>query len=143
MEIEKMFAQLLDLVENGETGVGVAAYLHLIAATQWIHEPGQCILHWQTDDVIEEGPFNPKNNVVAVPEKPGLGVTLSQSRLKRCHERFLKDGAYNYYFDPDAPGKYRRMPLHWMQSPCSRLYSRQKHRNLRSFWSESWGDHLF
>lgn len=96
---------------SGDTGIGIAAYLHLIAATQWINEPGQCILHWQTDDVIEEGPFSPQNNVVPVPEGPGLGVTLSRARLKRCNERFLKEGAYNYFLDPQAPTRFRRLPL--------------------------------
>lgn len=97
---------------SGETGIGIAAYLHLIAATPSVTEPGQCILHWQTDDVIEEGPFNPKNNVVRVPEGPGLGVTLSQARLKRCHERFLQEGPYNFFRDPSCPSQYRRLPLH-------------------------------
>ena len=96
---------------SGETGVGIAAYLHLIAATPSITEPGQCILHWQMDDVIEEGPFNPKNNTVAVPEGYGLGVTLSQERLKRCHERYLRQGPYNYFRDPDDAVRYRRLPL--------------------------------
>ena len=96
---------------SGETGIGIAAYLHLIAATPWVTEPGQCILHWQRDDVIEEGPFNPKKNVVAVPEGPGLGVTLSPARLKRSHERFLQEGPYDYFRDPDAPAQYRRLPL--------------------------------
>ena len=88
---------------SGETGIGIAAYLHLIAATPWVTEPGQCILHWQTDDVIEEGPFNPKNNIVRVPEGSGLGVTLSAERLKRGHERYLQEGAYNYFRDPVIP----------------------------------------
>lgn len=96
---------------SGETGIGMAAYLHLMAATPSVTEPGQCILHWQADDVIEEGPFNPRNNVVAVPEGHGLGVTLSPERLKRCHERYLEDGPYNYFRDPDQPGKYRRLPV--------------------------------
>ena len=96
---------------SGETGIGIAAYLHFIAATQWIREPGQCILHWQRDDVIEEGPFCPRNDVVAVPEGPGLGVTLSQTALRRCHERYLREGAYNYFLDPDNPTRHRRMPL--------------------------------
>lgn len=96
---------------SGETGIGVAAYLHLIASTPSITEPGQCILHWQTDDVIEEGPFNPKNNVVVVPEGPGLGVTLSPERLKRCHERYLQEGPYNYFADISDPGRHRRLPL--------------------------------
>jgi glucarate dehydratase len=97
---------------SGETGIGIAAYLHLMAATAWVTEPGQCILHWQTDDVIDEGPFCPKNNVVAVPEGPGLGVTLNVARLKRCHERFLQEGPYDYFHVPDTPGQYRRLPLH-------------------------------
>jgi glucarate dehydratase len=97
---------------SGETGVGIAAYLHFVAATPWVTEPGQCILHWQTDDVIEEGPLCPRNNVVRVPEGLGLGVTLSQSALKRCHERYLREGPYNYFRDPSDPGRYRRLPLH-------------------------------
>ena len=97
---------------SGETGIGIAAYLHVIAATPWVTEPGQCILHWQVDDVIEEGPFNPRNNIVRVPEGHGLGVTLSPERLRRGHERYLRDGPYNYFHDPDAPGQYRRLPLH-------------------------------
>lgn len=97
---------------SGETGIGIAAYLHLIAATPSVSEPGQCILHWQLEDVIEEGPFNPKSNNVRVPEGPGLGVTLSPERLKRGHERYLEEGPYNYFRDPDTPSQYRRLPLH-------------------------------
>jgi len=96
---------------SGETGIGSAAYLHVVAATAWIHEPSQSLFRWQTDDVIEEGPFKPKNNVLPVPEGHGLGVTLSRKSLKRCHERFLKEGSYNHYHDPNAPGKLRRLPL--------------------------------
>jgi len=96
---------------SGETGIGSAAYLHVVAATQWIHEPSQSLFRWQTDDVIEEGPFKPRNNVLPVPEGRGLGVTISRKSLKRCHERFLKEGPYNHYYDPCAPGKFRRLPL--------------------------------
>lgn len=83
---------------SGEAGVGSAAYLHVAAATPHIHQPSQCLFRWQVDDVIEEGPFSPRNGVLPVPEGPGLGVTLSPSGLKRCHERFLEDGA-----DADRP----------------------------------------
>lgn len=96
---------------SGETGIGSAAYLHVVAATQWIHEPSQSLFRWQTDDVVEEGPFKPVGNCIRVPEGPGLGVTLSAKRLRRCHERFLKEGSYNHYHDPKAPGRYRRLPL--------------------------------
>ena len=96
---------------SGETGVGSAAYLHVVAATRHIHEPSQSLFRFQTDDVIEEGPFKPKNNVLPVPEGPGLGVTLSPKAMRRCHERFLKEGPYDAYRDPSHPGRYIRLPL--------------------------------
>ena len=46
-----------------------------------------------------------------VPDGPGLGITLSQERLKRCHERYLREGAYDYFRDPHNPSQYRRLPL--------------------------------
>jgi len=95
---------------SGETGIGSAAYLHVVAATQWIHEPSQSLFRWQTDDVIEEGPFKPKNNMLAVPAGPGLGVTLSRKALKRCHERYRRDGAYNPFQSPQAVEKIRPVP---------------------------------
>jgi glucarate dehydratase len=85
--------------------------MHVVAATQWIQEPSQTLFRWQTDDVIEEGPFRPKNGVVAVPEGPGLGVTLSRQKLKYGHQQFLDEGPVDHYSDPLVPGRYRRLPL--------------------------------
>jgi hypothetical protein len=36
----------------------------------------------------------PKSGVVKVPEGPGLGVTIDPVALKRCHERYLTEGAF-------------------------------------------------
>lgn len=96
---------------SGDAGVASAAYLHVVAATRHIHEPSQSLFRYQADDVIEEGPFKPKNNVVPVPEGPGLGVTLSKKALKRCHERFLKEGPSDSYHNLKHPGTYLRLPL--------------------------------
>ena len=95
---------------SGDAGICTAAYLHMVAAMEWIHEPSQSLFRWQTDDVIEEGPFRQTNNVIPVPEGPGLGVTLSREGLKRCHDRFLKEGAVNHFYDPHCPGHLRRLP---------------------------------
>ena len=65
----------------------------------------------QPMDIIEEGPFTPKNNTVPVPEGHGLGVTLSRERLAACHRDFVENGACNKYHDPEKPGTYRRLPL--------------------------------
>lgn len=96
---------------SGDSGIGSAAYLHLCAALSWIREPNQSLFRMQMTDVIEEGPFSPKNNVVAVPEGPGLGVTLSRGRLAACHRDFVENGPCNKYHDPAKPGTYRRLPL--------------------------------
>jgi glucarate dehydratase len=96
---------------SGDSGVASAAYLHLCAAMTHIREPNQSLLRMQPFDVIEEGPFQPRNNVVPVPEGPGLGVTLSPERLRHCHQLFLDQGPYNKFHDPDRPGVFRRLPL--------------------------------
>ena len=95
---------------SGDAGICTAAYLHVVAATEWIHEPSQSLFRWQVDDVIEQGPFRQTNNVIQVPEGPGLGVTLSAERLKRCHKRFVDDGPIDHFFNPDTPGKLCRLP---------------------------------
>jgi glucarate dehydratase len=94
-----------------DSGVMNAAYMHVVAATQWIHEPSQTLFRWQHEDVIEEGPFRPKNGFVPVPEGPGLGVTLSRDKLDFCHRRLLDEGPIDHYYDPFAPGRMRRLPL--------------------------------
>ena len=96
---------------SGDSGIASAAYLHLAASHQWIREPSQSLFRMQPIDVIEEGPFAPRNNVVSVPEGPGLGVTLSRAKLAHCHKLFVDHGAYNKFHDPDNPGVMRRMPL--------------------------------
>lgn len=92
-------------------GVASTAFLHVAAATEHLSQPSQSLFRWQSDDVIDGGPYKPRNNVLRVPEGPGLGVALSTSGLKRCHERFLKQGPYDHYHDPANPGMYARLPL--------------------------------
>jgi glucarate dehydratase len=96
---------------SGDTGVGSACYLHLCAALGWIREPNQSLFRMQPMDIIEEGPFSPRNNVVPVPQGHGLGVTLSQDRLAACQRDFAENGPCNKYHDPEKPGTYRRLPL--------------------------------
>jgi glucarate dehydratase len=96
---------------SANTGIASAAYMHLSAALQWIREPSQSLFRMQPLDVIEEGPFRPHNNVVRVPEGPGLGVTLSRAKLDHCHKLFVEQGPLNQHYDPEAPGRFRRLPL--------------------------------
>lgn len=96
---------------SGDTGIMTAAYLQVGAALEHIRQASQSLLRWQTDDVTEEGPFRPKNNRLPVPQGPGLGVHLSPSALRRCHRRFLGEGPYDPYQNPDSPGEYVRLPV--------------------------------
>ncbi len=96
---------------SGDSGLASAAYMHVIAATRCIDQPSQALFRWQADDVIEEGPFRPRDNVVPVPDGVGLGVTLSPTGLKRCHQRFLDEGPYDEFLDPVQAGLYSRLPV--------------------------------
>jgi glucarate dehydratase len=79
---------------SGEMGVASAAYLHVSAAMEHVRGASQTLLRWYADDVIEGGPFVPKSGGVAVPQGAGLGIVLDRKALKRCHERFLMEGAF-------------------------------------------------
>ncbi|AMJ61731.1 mandelate racemase/muconate lactonizing enzyme family protein [Bosea sp. PAMC 26642] len=96
---------------SGDSGIASSVYLHLAAAHHHIREPSQSLFHMQPFDVIEEGPLRPRDNVVAVPQGPGIGVTLSRDRLAFCHRDFVDNGPYDKFHDPDRPGIFRRLPL--------------------------------
>ena len=61
-----------------------SAYLQVACAVDWISQPSQTLLRWHTDDVTEQGPPQPENGVLPVPDEPGLGVTLDRVALIRC-----------------------------------------------------------
>jgi glucarate dehydratase len=96
---------------SGDSGIASAVYLHLAAAFAHIREPSQSLFRQQPHDVIAEGPFRPRNNLVAVPTGPGIGVTLDRDRLAFLHRHFIDHGPYDKFRDPDQPGVFRRLPL--------------------------------
>lgn len=96
---------------SGDAGIMTAAYLHLGAALGHIREPAQSLFRWQVRDVIEDGPFCPRRNVVAVPTGPGLGVTLDRPAMAAAHADYVANGPLGYYGDPALNGAYRRLPL--------------------------------
>lgn len=79
---------------SGETGVASAAYLHLSASHEHVRGASQTLFHWYGDDVIDGGPFAHENGITRVPDGPGLGVTLDETALARCHARYLAEGAF-------------------------------------------------
>ncbi|MEL7152021.1 MAG: chloromuconate cycloisomerase, partial [Pseudomonadota bacterium] len=81
------------------------------AAMPWITEPSQSLFRWQVGDVIQGGPFRQTNNVVPVPEDPGLGVELDPDALAHWHAHIVENGPLDHFIDPAAPGRFRRLPL--------------------------------
>ena len=88
---------------SGDLGIATAAQLHVTAVSPTVAQPSQSLLRWAADDVTSEGPFVPEQGVVAVPEGPGLGVTLDEAALDRCVERFAREGEYDLYSGPPLP----------------------------------------
>jgi glucarate dehydratase len=96
---------------SGDAGICTAAYLHVSAATDHIHEPSQSLFRWQVGDVIVDGPFRQKNNVIQVPEGPGLGVELDREALGFWNNHYIQNGPMDHFYDPHRPGYFRRLPL--------------------------------
>jgi glucarate dehydratase len=97
---------------SGDTGIGIAGYLHLAAADPYLSAPSQSLLRWCAGDVIVGGPFEPVEGHVDVPEAPGLGVELDSAAVDRAHQSFLEDGPLESAGIDPAIGAYRRPPLY-------------------------------
>ncbi|HSJ87636.1 MAG TPA: mandelate racemase/muconate lactonizing enzyme family protein [Anaerolineales bacterium] len=76
---------------SGETAVGTAAYMQLAAAIPYLSQAGQSLFRWYADDVVSEL-IQTHANTVAIPDAPGLGVTIDQGALERCKARYKRDG---------------------------------------------------
>lgn len=97
---------------SNDLGIMTAAYLHVVAATPWITEASQSLFRWQIGDVIRDGPFRQKNNVISVPTGDGLGIELDKSSMERWSSHFKENGPMSHFIDPNNPGRYRKLPLH-------------------------------
>jgi glucarate dehydratase len=88
---------------SGDLGIATAAQLHVTAVSPTLDRPSQSLLRWTADDVTEQGIPRPSTGVLRVPESPGLGVTLDESALARCAERYAREGPYDLYTGPPLP----------------------------------------
>jgi glucarate dehydratase len=86
---------------SGETAVGTAAYMQLAAALPYLDQPGQSLLRWYADDVITPR-FEPRHNRLPIPSGPGLGIRVDPEALRRCEERFAREGVLPQLGEPRA-----------------------------------------
>lgn len=96
----------VDVWFYSEPGVSTAAHLQVASAIPWLAQPSQTLARWQTDDVLNEGVFVPRDGRLGIPAGPGLGVTLDAAALRRCHQRLLDEGPYNPYADPASGSRW-------------------------------------
>jgi len=94
---------------SGDSAVGTAAYMQLGAALPFLEQPNQSLFRWYDDDIIEE-PFCPRDNKLPVPEGHGLGIKIDRKALKRCKERFQKQGPLESVSKRDSI-HYRRLRM--------------------------------
>ncbi|MGW6706535.1 glucarate dehydratase family protein [Streptomyces sp. NPDC054956] len=101
---------------NSHLGISLAAMTHLGGALPELSYAADTHTPWQFGvDVLAE-PLPITDGSVAVPDRPGLGITLDPDALARLHENYLKcgirdrdDTAYMRRFDPS----YRKMRPRW------------------------------
>lgn len=93
---------------SGETAVGAAAYMQLAAALPYLDQPGQSLLRWYADDVVTPL-LEPRRNVLPIPSGPGLGLRVDAEAVRRCEQRYERDGAMPQLGEPGAT-HHRRFP---------------------------------
>ncbi|MBT2450773.1 glucarate dehydratase [Streptomyces sp. ISL-43] len=101
---------------NSHLGISLAAMTHLGGALPELSYAADTHTPWQYGvDVLTE-PLPITDGSVAVPDRPGLGISLDPDALARLHENYLRcgirdrdDTAYMRRFDPS----YRKRRPRW------------------------------
>ena len=95
---------------SGELGIQLATMLHLGASLPNLTFAADTHYHHLMDDVIVGGKMPYVDGAIAVPEEPGLGITLDRERVERYAAYFEEVGNYTYDRDPRRPGWYPLIP---------------------------------
>ncbi len=95
---------------SGELGIQLATMLHLGAVLPNLTYAADAHYHHLVDDVIAGGKLAYRDGAIAVPEAPGLGVTLDRDRLDEYAALYRRVGGYPYDRDPGRPGWYPLVP---------------------------------
>ena len=90
--IAGVFGKSLSMHSNSHLGISLAAMVHLGAAISKLDYALDTHYPWQSEEIIREGPFKFENGSVAVPNQPGLGVTLDRQALGKLNEQYIACG---------------------------------------------------
>ena len=89
---------------SGELGVQLATMLHLGAVIPNLTFAVDAHYHHLKDDIIAGGKMRFEQGSMAVPNSPGLGVTLDRDKLVKYADAYKRLGPYPYDQDPLRPG---------------------------------------
>ena len=96
----------LSMHSNSHLGISLAAMTHLAAATPNLTYDCDTHYPWQEDEVIEGGKLRFREGSLAVPDGPGLGVSLDRPALQHLHEAWREYG----YAEREDASELRK---HW------------------------------
>ena len=102
---------------SGELGIQLATMLHLGALLPNLRFAADAHYHHLTDDVIDGGLMEYKDGEIALPQAPGLGVTLDRDKLAQYSQLYKELGGYAYDQDPGRPGWYPMVPQQRYATP--------------------------
>ncbi|MFF3906996.1 glucarate dehydratase family protein [Streptomyces sp. NPDC001848] len=86
----RAFGVGVSMHSNTHLGISLAAMTHVASTVPGLHHACDTHYPWQSEDVVTER-IAITGGRVAVPDAPGLGVTLDHDRLAALHERWLAD----------------------------------------------------
>ena len=95
---------------SGELGIQLATMLHFGAVLPAMPFAADAHYHHLADDILEGGKLAYHDGAIAVPDGPGLGVSLDPKRVARYKLAYDELGGYPYDRDPGRPGWYARVP---------------------------------
>jgi glucarate dehydratase len=95
---------------SGELGIQLATMLHLGAVLPNLAYAADAHYHHLLDDVITGGKLTYRNGAIAVPDGPGLGVSLDRNKLRQYSDLYKQIGGYTYDRDPQRPDWYPLLP---------------------------------
>jgi glucarate dehydratase len=106
----------LSMHSNSHLGISLAAMTHLAAATPNLTYAVDTHTPWQGGVDVVADPLRISGGSAAVPDTPGLGVTLDPDALARMHADYLRAGiterddtSYRQRFEP----AYRKLRPRW------------------------------
>ncbi|MFJ9035877.1 glucarate dehydratase family protein [Streptomyces sp. NPDC102406] len=108
----RTFGVGISMHSNTHLGISLAAMTHVASTVPNLHHACDSHYPWQSEDVLTER-LTFDGGRVAVPDAPGLGVTLDRDKLAALHRRWLDDD-YAALRDRDDAAAMRVLDPDWV-----------------------------